>query len=150
MRNFIRRCNSTASANPCLACACCTNCSVHDVSRRMGRHPIQKQQAHRLLAPADVLSFPLAPLVVPLDLLYAAPELLAPLEEAVLSDGVLPVVRPARERPTDTTWSGDVLYGLLNLSGDSCSKADTNGTSAVKCSFATDGGQPMKFRCICV
>lgn len=73
------------------------------------------QQAHRLAAPVDALSFPvLAPArlpLAPLDLLPAAePEVLAPLEEADLSATALPVaVRPATDRPTDTTWSGDVL-----------------------------------------
>lgn len=89
--------------------------------------PCAKQQAHRLTEPADVLSFPmLAPLALPLApldlLLNADPEVLAPLEEADRSDKVLPVVRLASDRPTDTTWSGDVLYGLLSLSGDDCSK----------------------------
>lgn len=62
----------------------------------------------RLLAPPDVLSFPLLALPKwlfgPLDLmLYAEPEVLAPLEEADLSDEALPGRRPAAERPTDTS-----------------------------------------------
>ena len=60
-----------------------------------------KQQSHRLAAPRGVLSFPML-----------APDRLAPapLEEADLSVTALPVaVRPATDRPTDTTWSGDVL-----------------------------------------
>lgn len=63
----------------------------------------------------DVLSFPVvAPARLPLppiDLLPdAVLEVAAPLEEADLSAIAFPVaVRPASDRPTDTTWSGDVL-----------------------------------------
>ena len=74
-----------------------------------------------------MLSFPLLAfpklLFSPLDLvLYAEPEVLTPLEEADLSDEALPARRPPAERPTDTSWSGEVLYGLLNLSADACGR----------------------------
>ena len=74
-----------------------------------------KQQAHRFTALVDVLSFPVpAPARLPLPPLDfppdTEPEVLAPLVEADLSATALPVaVRPATDRPTDTTWSGDVL-----------------------------------------
>lgn len=74
-----------------------------------------KQQAHRLTAPVGVLILPELVLAMlplpPLALLLATEaEMLAPLEEADLSGTALPVaVRPGTERPTDTTWSGDVL-----------------------------------------
>ena len=70
-----------------------------------------EQQAYRLTAAVGVLSLPTVALAIlplpPAD--FALPELLAPPEEADLSAKVLPAVRPAIDRPTDTTWSGDVL-----------------------------------------
>lgn len=79
----------------------------------MQRHP-PKQQAHRLTAPVGVLSLPVVLAMLPLPPLALLPpaeaEMLAPLEEADLSGTALPVaVRPGTNRPTDTTWSGDVL-----------------------------------------
>lgn len=96
-----------------------------------------------------MLSFPLlAPLALPLaplDLLpNADPEVLAPLEEADLSDKALPVVRLASDRPTDTTWSGDVLYGLLSLSGADYSKQTlVDATIAAISPIAIYGRQPQ-------
>ena len=74
-----------------------------------------KQHAHRLAAPVDVLSNAVvAPARMPLPPLHLLPhavlEVVAPLEEADLSATALPVAeRPASNRPTDTTWSGEVL-----------------------------------------
>ena len=88
------------------------------------------QIAYLLLGIEEVLNLPppreLRLLVSPPDLLPdVVPELLAPVAELDLSVVALPPTSPA-DRPTDTIWSGEVLYGLLNLSLDPCTQHESS------------------------